>query len=43
MKQIQRDSLITTVMATAVVFVMLIDFAVVVVFLHTMDMIYAAF
>lgn len=38
MKRVQRHSLITTVLATAVVFVMVIDFAVVIVFMHTLTM-----
>lgn len=37
-RQVQRNSLVTTVMATAVVFLLVIDFAVVVVFMHTMTM-----
>lgn len=43
MQKLQRSSLITTIMAACVVFVMLIDFAVVVVFLHTMDLVSAVF
>ena len=35
-RRVQRNSLITTVMATAAVFLLVIDFAVVVVFMHTM-------
>ena len=37
-RQVQRNSLVTTVMATATVFLLVIDFAVVVVFMHTMAM-----
>ena len=37
-RKVQRNSLITTIMATAVVFLLVIDFAVVVVFMHTMTM-----
>ena len=43
MEQVERNSLITTLMATAVILIMLIDFAVVVVFLHTMEMIGGTF
>ena len=43
MKLVQQQSLITTAAATAVVFVMVIDFAVVVVFLHTVALLGSVF
>lgn len=43
MKQVQRNSLITTAAATAVVFVMVIDFAVVLVFMHTITLLESVF
>ena len=42
-RRLQRNSLIVTMMATVVIFIMLIDFAVVVVFLHTMDLVSMVF
>lgn len=38
MKRVQRNSLITTMLATVSVFVMILDFAVVIVFMHTLTM-----
>ena len=43
MKKVQRNSLFTTVAATAAVFISMIDFAVVVVFMHTMTLMEQAF
>ena len=38
MKRVQRNSLITTMLATVSVFAMVLDFAVVIVFMHTLTM-----
>ncbi len=43
MKQVQRCSVVTTLVATTVMFIMLIDFAVVVVLLHTIDLVNGIF
>ena len=38
MKRVQRNSLITTILATISVFIMVLDFAAVAVFMHTLSM-----
>ena len=43
MKRVQRNSLITTMLATLSVFVMVLDFAVVIVFMHTLTLMESVF